>query len=150
MEILNLFLNLSIYEYISGEYIAHEIAVKRIDLNALDEENKLFTPSTDGSNFYSKILSFLTWLSEAIKTKEEDIERIKANYKNFHNIFDHFDERQHINHFHQRVIKNMDIHPSLLKFIGLSQQPLKKFTPEAMLAIKYVYRFLSLLTKGFP
>jgi hypothetical protein len=44
----------------------------------------------------------------------------------------------------------MDIHPSLLKFIGLSQQPLKKFTPEAMLAIKYVYRFLSLLTKGFP
>jgi len=47
------------------------------------------------------------------------------------------------------MIKNTDIHPLLLKFLDLSKQPLSTFSPRAKTALKYVYRFLTLLVKNF-
>lgn len=47
------------------------------------------------------------------------------------------------------MIKNTDIHPLLIKFLGLSKQPLSEFNSFAKKALKYVYRFLSLLVKNF-
>lgn len=47
------------------------------------------------------------------------------------------------------MIKNTDIHPLLLKFLDLSKQPLSTFSPQAKTALKYVYRFLTLLVKNF-
>ena len=92
-------------------------------------------------------MSFLVWLTEAIKTDFNLTER--PDYKKFSDFFVHFHERSQINHFHQRIIKNMDLHPALIKFIGLSRRELKHYSPEARKVLKYVYRFLALLCKGF-
>ena len=43
----------------------------------------------------------------------------------------------------------MDLHPVLLNFIGLSRQTLETFSKDARNVLKYVYRFLALLCKGF-
>lgn len=37
----------------------------------------------------------------------------------------------------------------MLNFIGLSKEPLSGFKGDALLVLKYVYRFLSLLAKSF-
>jgi hypothetical protein len=47
------------------------------------------------------------------------------------------------------LIKNKDLHPIMLNFIGLSKEPLSGFKGDALLVLKYVYRFLSLLAKSF-
>ena len=69
---------------------------------------------------YDNIKSFLVWLSEAIKTNYQ-LEK-KPDHRDFRCIFDHFNERTQIDEFRQRTIKNKDLHPVLLKFIGLSRQ----------------------------
>lgn len=96
---------------------------------------------------YDKIMGFLVWLSEAIKadTNLDD----KPKFSHFKCIFDHFHEKSQINQFRQRTIKNMDLHPVLLKFIGLSRQSLETYSIDARNVLKYVYRFLTLLCKGF-
>ena len=43
----------------------------------------------------------------------------------------------------------MDLHPVLINFIGLSRQPLTNYSVAARSALKYVYRFLALLCKGY-
>jgi hypothetical protein len=37
----------------------------------------------------------------------------------------------------------------MLKFLGLSKQPLDTFSVNAKQVLKYVYRFLTLLTRNF-
>jgi hypothetical protein len=37
----------------------------------------------------------------------------------------------------------------MLKFLGLSKQPLNTFSDNAKQVLKYVYRFLTLLTRNF-
>ncbi len=43
----------------------------------------------------------------------------------------------------------MDLHPILLKFIGLSKRHLLTFNLDAKQILKYVYRFLTLLARNF-
>lgn len=102
---------------------------------------------TQEKGVYDKINEFLAWLSEAIKV-DTDLSD-KPEFKNFKCIFDNFHEKSQINQFRQRTIKNMDLHPVLLKFIGLSRQSLETYSDDAMAVLKYVYRFLALLCKGF-
>jgi hypothetical protein len=54
-----------------------------------------------------------------------------------------------VDQFRQRTIKNKDVHPVLLKFIGLSRQSLGAYSHDARKVLQYVYRFLALLCKGF-
>lgn len=96
---------------------------------------------------YNNIMIFLVWLSEAIKINF-DLTNI-PDYTKFKCIFDHFHERSQIDQFRQRTIKNKDLHPVLLKFIGLSRQSLATYNEDAKNVLKYVYRFLALLCKGF-
>jgi hypothetical protein len=73
----------------------------------------------------------------------------RPNFNNFRCIFDHFHEREQVDQFRQRTIKNNDLHSVMLKFIGLSRQSLKAYSRDARNVLKYVYRFLALLCKGF-
>jgi hypothetical protein len=93
-------------------------------------------------------MSFLVWLSEAIKKNFKLTQR--PDYSEFRCIFDHFHERSQIDEFRQRTIKNKDLHPVLLKFLGLSRQSLDSYTEDARNVLKYVYRFLTLLCRGLP
>ncbi len=92
-------------------------------------------------------MAFLVWLSESIK--EGCNLSLRPNFTNYVSIFLHFNEESRINKFHQRLIKNKDLHPIMLNFIGLSKQPLREFKGDARMVLKYVYRFLSLLAKSF-
>lgn len=67
-------------------------------------------------------MAFLVWLSEGIKINFNLEER--PNFRKFKCIFDHFHERSQVDQFRQRTIKNKDLHPVLLKFLGLSRQSL--------------------------
>ena len=103
--------------------------------------------ATDKSGVYENIMFFLVWLSESIKIDFQLEER--PHFKNFKCIFDHFHEKSQINQFHQSAIKNMDLHRVLLNFISLSRQPLSTYSDDARTVLKYVYRFLALLCKGY-
>ena len=125
-DILDSFLNLSIYDEASGSYLANEIAVKRAQLGTLEEENQLYAKNENGKNPYANVMNFLSWLSEAIKMDFDLTSEI--DYKRFNDIFSHFNERSQIDQFHQRTIKNKDLHSVFIKFISLSRQPLKNYS----------------------
>lgn len=113
-------------------------------MGKLEEENLLYSSDP---GVYNDIMSFLVWLSESIKQGANL--SIKPEFVDFVNIFSHFNEESRINKFHQRLIKNKDLHPIMLNFIGLSKQPIRDFKGDSRLVLKYVYRFLSLLAKSF-
>lgn len=96
---------------------------------------------------YLALSDFLAWLSESIKLGTKLDEPVRAS--NYYSIFEHFAEESRVDKFHQRLIKNTDLHPLLLKFLGLSKQPLSKFSYNAKTVLKYVYRFLTLLARNF-
>ena len=96
---------------------------------------------------YTNISNFLAWLSESLKIGV-NLER-SVDASNYHSIFEHFTEESKIDKFHQRLIKNTDLHPLLINFLNLSKQPLEKFNEHAKRVLKYVYRFLTLLARNF-
>ena len=143
-DIMKLFLSLSVYDNDNGVELAQEINEKRKILGKLEEENLLYSSEL---GVYDDIMAFLVWLSESIK--ESANLSLRPNFRHFVNIFNHFNEESRINKFHQRLIKNKDLHPIMLNFIGLSKQPIRDFKGDSRLVLKYVYRFLSLLAKAF-
>lgn len=112
--------------------------------NKLEEESLLYVA---GESPYLALSDFLAWLSESIKVGTDLNHPVEA--VNCFSIFEHFTEESRIDKFHQRLIKNTDLHPLLLKFLGLSKQPLSKFSVNAKTVLKYVYRFLTLLARNF-
>jgi len=67
-------------------------------------------------------MDFLAWLSEALKVGTDLQAHVESSH--YHSIFEHFNEGSRIDKFHQGLIKNNDLHPILLKFLGLSKQSL--------------------------
>jgi hypothetical protein len=138
-------LSLSLFDNKSGFYLVSQIMEKRKQFNKLEEESLLYIEVPDSP--YSNISDFLAWLSESLKIGVNLEQQVEAD--RYYSIFEHFNEESRIDKFHQRLIKNTDLHPLLIKFLGLSKQPLEKFSEHAKKVLKYVYRFLTLLARNF-
>lgn len=145
-DIKNLMLSLSLYDNEGGGYLANFIKRERRSLNKLEEESLLYARGME-ENPYSSIMNFLAWLSEALKAGTDIQARVYS--ADYHSIFEHFNEVSRLDKFHQGLIKNHDLHPILLKFLGLSKQSLETFSDNAKEVLKYVYRFLTLLARNY-